>query len=266
MQPRVAVDQRERGHAEVATHQTRHHLTPGCRALFARESHVQDDALPVRLHAKRHQHRHHYAAFADAHLGEPAVLKQVANLVGGQVAFAPRCEIIRKTTHQPRDRVLRHGRIPKQWGERASNPPRVRTREVETQDRLIHAGRTPLVTRDRRAPPFTGPTLAAVQARPRHLDRRRSQARGHRPRPRPVTVPLPSFHARRDARTQGRLQLLVHDRLDHLADLLANPALDAVRTKLSAHANVLAAMLCHGVILRHPPPSGCSDRLENCAG
>jgi hypothetical protein len=98
--------------------------------------------------------------------------------------------------------------------------------------------------------------------RTRHLDRRRAQARGDGPRPRPRTVPLPSFHSCRGTRAQGRLQLLVHDCLDHLAHLLANPALDAVRTKRSIRSNVLADMLSHGVILRHPPPSGCSLRHE----
>src|SRR5438445_10771946 len=52
-----------------------------------------------------------------------------------------------------------HCDVPKQRRERASHPPRVRTGKVEAQDRLVHAGRTPLVARDHRAPPFARPIL-----------------------------------------------------------------------------------------------------------
>src|SRR5205823_6039593 len=62
-------------------------------------------------------------------------------------------------------------------------------------------------------------------------------------------------------RPQCRLQLLRHDALDGVANPLAHHALDGVRGDLAPFSRVpLPAIASHGVILRHPLPSGRSCR------
>src|SRR5438876_6381711 len=72
------------------------------------------------------------------------------------------------------------------------------------------------------------------------------------------------FKQEKDAkvlRPQCRLQLLLHDALDGVANSLAHHALDGVRTDLAPFSrSPLPAIASHGVILRHPLPSGHSCR------
>src|SRR5207253_5311729 len=66
---------------------------------------------------------------------------------------------------------------------------------------------------------------------------------------------------RRPGRPQCRLQLLRHDAFDGVANPLAHHALDGVRGDLAPFSRgPLPAIASHGVILRHPLPSGRSCR------
>src|SRR5205823_14984640 len=64
-------------------------------------------------------------------------------------------------------------------------------------------------------------------------------------------------HPHRAGRAQRRVQLLLHDALDGVANPLAHHALDRVRADLAPFSQVpLPAIASHGVILRHPLPAG----------
>src|SRR5271170_8383111 len=64
-----------------------------------------------------------------------------------------------------------------------------------------------------------------------------------------MPVPLTALGPRRDPSSQSRLQLFLDDRLDRLPDPLSHSTFYAVRSEVPG-------ILLHGVILRHPPPSG----------
>src|SRR5439155_4982293 len=95
-----------------------------------------------------------------------------------------------------------------------------------------------------------------------HGNRRRTEYRGECPRPHPVTIAGPRLaHPHRPGRSQRRVQLLLHDAFDGVANSRAHHALDGVRTDLAPFSRVpLPAIASHAVILRHPLPSGRSCR------
>src|SRR6266566_1722267 len=177
----------------------------------------------------------------------------------------PRCRsrpATRQPSHQARDRVLPERPAAQQRRQRTLEPPRVTPAQVDAEDRLVDPRRPSLVPRHRRAGPLGRAAVLRRQPGAGHRDRRRPETRGERPRPRPVSIAGPRLaHPRRPGRPQCRLQLLLHDALDGVANSLAHHALDGVRTDLAPFSrSPLPAIASHGVILRHPLPSGHSCR------
>ena len=82
------------GRAQMAGHQIGDDLAPARRALLARQSQIEDDALPIRADPQRHKHRHPRAATADADFGKPPVEKDAADILVGEVPTAPRVEVL----------------------------------------------------------------------------------------------------------------------------------------------------------------------------
>src|SRR2546429_6041246 len=142
----------------------------------------------------------------------------------------------------------------------ASRPTRRETASFPSGPPRSSGASAPLSRRVLPTTPLGRPAVRRRQPRAGHRDRRRPETRGERPRPRPVSIPGPYVaHPRRPGRPQGRLQLLLHNALDGVADPLAHHALDRVRADLAPFSRFpLPAIASHGVILRHPLPSGRS--------
>ena len=113
-------------------------------------------------------------------------------------------------------------------------------------------------TRDDRAPPLARRAVPRVHPRARQRERRRAQARRQRPGPRPMPVALTlRAHPRGLRRAQHRVELLLHELLDRVADPHPHHRFDRVRPKPGRFRGRLdLAIAVHGVILRLPPPSG----------
>ncbi len=153
---------------------------------------------------------------------------------------------------------------PQQRRQRSLDASRVRSAQIDAQDRFIDLCAPPLIARHQLAPPFGSSPLRRHHAGAGHRKRRRSQTRRQRPLAAPVPIPLPRHaHARRFRRSQCRFQFFFDDRIDQSARSPPNEYFQA-RRPARLRRFVRRTRSCYPSPSRHPPASACRrTQLQN---
>src|SRR6266542_4229600 len=259
LEPGIPIDHRDPRQSNATLDQRVDDLRPRCLAILAGDPQIEYHSPPVLTGPERHQHGYAHPLLSDSHPRIPAVQEQVDDLLLREIPPRPGLEVSAQPADQPRDRVLRQRRPTQQRRQRPSHSPRVRPRQVDSEQRLVDSLGAPLVTPHYLASPLAALPVSIGHASARHRERRRSEARRKRPLSRPVSVARTlRSHALRLRGPKRRVELLLHQLLDRLADPFPHHHLDRVTPELLRfflHPN--PAIASHGVILRPPTPSGC---------
>src|SRR6202022_3989629 len=251
-QSRIAINHSQARSAEIARGQRAHRAEPGLLALHPGQPQVEHHPAAVRARAQRDQHRYPHALFPDPHPRIPAVKKQVADPQFAEIPLRPRGEVFAQPPHQARHRILRQRRATQKRCEGAAQPARVGAAQVHPKDRLVDPLGAALVARDDLAAPLATAPIVVLDSRPRHRDRRRPKAGRQRSQALAVSVASSNrANALRWGCTQRALQFLIAEGLDGRPNPLPHQLLER---PFSTHQTPAIAL--HGVILRHPPPSG----------
>lgn len=238
------------------------HAPPRGRALVAGEANVQHDPHAVGAHAQGHQHGDPLAAATDPHLREPAVENQILDVIRGQIARAPRGEVLRQPAHEPRHGVLRQRPAPQERRQRALDATRIGPAQIHAQHRRIDQLGPALIPAHRLTPPFGRRAVGMLQPRARHRDRRRPQARRQGPLAGAVAIALAARHARREVCAQHLRQLGFDDGFDPRTRSAANHHFEARGVGVVGCGSVGSWYPASSRHLRHPPPSGCDWLLQ----